>query len=303
MPETVQPDLYGEVEATPAPSSSRPDVGAPEVPGGLRAFSYGGGVQSTAALVLAATGLIDFGTFLFANVGHDSERQATLRYVEEHAQPFADAHGISLITLDRRRRDGTIETLYGRLTKEGSRSLPIPVRMPDTGAPGTRSCTMDFKIRVIAKWLKANGATKDAPATIGVGISLDEIQRASRRPFPWERIVYPLLDHSPPLRRSDCERVIAAVGLPIPPKSACYFCPFHRPSTWLQMRQEEPEEFWKAVELERLLIKRRLELGRDPVYFTRFGRPLDEVIPDGVDALPLAMDDDAGDCDGGVCFT
>lgn len=39
----------------------------------LRVFSYGGGVQSTAALVLAAQGRIDFPAFVFANVGEDSE--------------------------------------------------------------------------------------------------------------------------------------------------------------------------------------------------------------------------------------
>lgn len=39
----------------------------------LRVFSFGGGVQSTAALVLAAQGEIDFTAFIFANVGADSE--------------------------------------------------------------------------------------------------------------------------------------------------------------------------------------------------------------------------------------
>jgi hypothetical protein len=39
----------------------------------LRVISYGGGVQSTALLVLAAQGRIDFGVFLFANVGDDSD--------------------------------------------------------------------------------------------------------------------------------------------------------------------------------------------------------------------------------------
>jgi hypothetical protein len=40
--------------------------------------------------------------------------------------------------------------------------------------------------------------------------------------------------------------------------------------------------------------------GKPPVYFTRFGRPLREAIPDGVDLLPLADEDDG--CDSGVCF-
>jgi hypothetical protein len=64
-----------------------------------------------------------------------------------------------------------------------------------------------------------------------------------------------------------------------------------------------PDEFFKAVELERLLNRRRDELGRDHVYFTRFGRPLDDVIPDGVEVLPFADDDEDEHCDGGVCFT
>ncbi|WP_225991310.1 adenine nucleotide alpha hydrolase family protein [Actinomadura montaniterrae] len=190
--------------------------------GPIRAFSYGGGWQSTAALVLAAQGRIDFRTFLFANVGDDSEHPATLAYVRDHAAPYAAAHGIEVRELHRIRRDGTTETLYGRLMREGSRSIPIPVRMSN-GAPGTRSCTADFKIRVIGRWLKAHGASPENPATIAIGISLDEIHRANtRRHEAYERIVYPLLDLR--IRRTDCPRIIRSAGLPVPPKSSCWFC-------------------------------------------------------------------------------
>ena len=54
----------------------------------LRSISYGGGVQSTALLVLAAQKRIDFRTFLMANVGDDSENPGTLRYLEEYAKPM-----------------------------------------------------------------------------------------------------------------------------------------------------------------------------------------------------------------------
>ncbi len=67
----------------------------------LRTFSYGGGVQSTAALVLAAERRIDFPVFLFANVGDDSESPESLVYVHDVAMPFAAAHGIDLIELRR----------------------------------------------------------------------------------------------------------------------------------------------------------------------------------------------------------
>lgn len=263
---------------------------------GLRTFSYGGGVQSTAALVLAAQGRIDYQTFLFCNVGDDSEHPATITYVEEVAKPYAASHGIDLIELRRVKRNGDPETLYGRLVRPESRSLPIPVRMSN-GAAGTRSCTVDFKIRLVAKWLREHGATADRPAVVGLGISVDEVERArTDSGFNYQTLAYPLLDLR--LTRSDCLRVISDAGIPVPGKSACYFCPFHTPERWRVMRREEPELFAKSVELERLLNDRRKMLGKDPVWLTRFNGPLDEVLgPAGQGTF------DFDGCDQGYCFT
>jgi hypothetical protein len=255
-------------------------------------------------LVLAATGRIDFGVFLFANVGADSEDPATLDYLARYAKPYAALHGIQLHELHRVRRDGTTETLYGRLTREGSRSLPIPVRMSN-GAPGTRSCTADFKIKVIGRWLKAHDASDTNPATVGIGISLDEIERVNNcRAMPYEHPVYPLLDNDPPLRRLDCERIIRAAGLPVPTKSACWFCPFRRPATWAETRRDRPALFDRACALEDLLNTRRRMLDKDPVWLTRFNRPLREAIPVAQDMLPgFAAGVDDALCDNGACFT
>lgn len=77
----------------------------------LRVFSYGGGVQSTAALVLPARAQIDYPTFLFCNTGEDSEHPATLAYIHEVAMPYAKEHGIDLIELQCIRQDGTVETV------------------------------------------------------------------------------------------------------------------------------------------------------------------------------------------------
>jgi len=265
----------------------------------LRAIAYGGGVQSTCLLVLAAQQRIDFDVFLFANVGDDSEDPATFDYLRRYTMPYAAAHGIQL---HRERRDGSVETLYGRLTRPGSRSLPIPVRM-SSGAPGTRACSADFKVRLLGRWLKQHGATAATPATIG--ISLDEVERVNtRKAMPYERPVYPLLDHTPPLRRTDCQRIIAAAGLPVPGKSACYFCPLKRPTAFAEMRRARPELFARAC-LEALLNDRRAALGKDPVWLTRFNRPLAEAVGRAQDMLPgLALDgsDDSG-CDNGGCFT
>lgn len=263
-----------------------------------KTFSFGGGWQTVAALALAASGELDYDTFVFANVGDDSENPGTLRYLRRYALPFAARHGLRLIQLERTRRDGGVETLYGRLMKEGSRSIPIPVRMSN-GAPGTRSCTADFKIKVIGRWLKKQGASADNPATVAIGITVDEIERANnRRCEPHESVVYPLLDLG--IRRADCPRIIAQAGLPLPPPSSCWFCPHHRMEQWRKMRREEPALFAKACHLEETINRRRHDLGRDPVWLTRFNAPLAQAVP--TDA-PLPLDDDAGACDGGWCFT
>ncbi len=265
----------------------------------MRVISYGGGVQSTALLVLAARREINYTTFLFANVGDDSEHPATLAYIRNIAAPYAINAGLELHQLQRTRRDGTTETLMERLNRPGIRSIPIPVRMAN-GAPGRRSCTADFKIKVVGRWLRQHGATVDAPATVGIGISVDEIHRANRRRSePHEQIEYPLLDLR--LRRDECERIIKDAGLPVPPKSSCFFCPFRTVDAWRQQRQAEPELFARAVALEETVNGRRAALGRDPVYLTRFGKPLAEAIPVRREAPPEETED--GGCDSGWCMT
>ncbi|MFB6822679.1 phosphoadenosine phosphosulfate reductase [Streptomyces virginiae] len=265
----------------------------------MKVISYGGGVQSTALLVLAAQGRIDYSTFLFANVGDDSEHPATLTYIREIATPFAARAGIDLHQLRRTRRDGTTETLLERLNRPDTRSIPIPVRMAN-GAPGRRSCTADFKIKVVGRWLREHGATTTEPATVGIGISVDEIHRANRRRSePHEQVEYPLLDLR--LRRDDCEQIIEAAGIPVPPKSSCFFCPFRTVGAWHQQRREDPDLFARSIELEQTVNRRRAALGRDPVYLTRYGRPLSEAIP----AQQRAAEDETeyAECDSGWCMT
>ena len=254
-------------------------------------------MQSTAALVLSAQGKIDFPVHLFCNVGDDSEDPLTLAYVNDVLKPYAAERGIEYVELHRHTRDGAPETLFGRLTKPGSRSLPIPVRMSN-GAPGTRSCTMDFKLRVIAKWHKEHGASPETPGVVGIGFSFDEVERVGKsRHWPWETIEYPLLDLR--LSRDACQGITERAGLPPAPKSSCWFCPFHRPQTWREMRRDRPELFERAAQLEDSLNGRRDRLEKDHVYFTRFARPLREAIAEA--QTPL-FEGDGGACEDGVCF-
>ena len=265
----------------------------------LRTFSCGGGWQSIAALVLAARGQIDFRTFLMANVGNDSENPGTLRYYTEHAAPFAAANGLDLLLLDRHRKDGSIETIRQRImTSNGSRQT-IPVYLTN-GKPGSRVCTREFKIDVLGVWLKAHGATPDNRATVGIGISVDEIARANPdKAMPYERLAYPLLDLG--IRRADCPRIIRSARLPMPPKSSCDFCPMRKIPEWQHMQQHEPLRFTRACEVEDTINGHLARRGKPPVYLTRLGRPLRELSKGGTQ-LALYDDDDEG-CDNGWCHT
>ena len=270
----------------------------------VRIYSDGGGGQSNAVMVLQAAGKLPepYDYFIFANVGNDSENPATLDYMEQYKKPFCEAHGIRFIEVQKTLRTGELDTLVGMIDRT-ERSVPIPARMSN-GAPGNRSCTSTFKISVVDKWVKQNGYTH---AVVGLGISLDECHRM--RDEQWhdtygtKKIGYmkkrehPLIDLR--LRRDDCYRIIAEAGLPIPPKSACFFCPFKKYSEWIQMRRDQPALFAEAVRIETVCNEKRFAMGKDQVFFHQSCTPLADAV--GLQlALPGFFDD--ASC-GGYCHT
>lgn len=260
-------------------------------------MSFGGGVQSTAMLVLAAKGVIDYPVALFANVGEDSENPATLEYIERYSRPYAEQHGIEFVSLDRIKRDGSRETVMSRI-KDSTRSIGIPVRM-SSGMPANRNCTIDFKVKVIAKEVKRRGATKDDPAHVALGISLDEFHRMKPSRLPVQVSEWPLVDMR--ISRNDCLQIIKDAGLPRPPKSSCWFCPFHTRQAWRDMKREDPDTFIRSVELERYINNRREKIGKNPVWLSSMLRPLDEAFAD-TGQLPMFQDD--ATCDiGGYCHS
>ena len=261
---------------------------------GFTVLSYGGGVQSTALLVLAGQGRIDIDAALFANVGDDSEHPDTLAYVRDIATPWAAAHGIPVHEI---RRPGP--TLAGDLTGPG-RSIRIPVRMAN-GAPGNRSCSQMWKTSVADQWLRTHGATASQQATVLIGFSADETHRIGRRRWPAHaNPTYPLVDAG--LTRQGCRDLIAHAGLPVPPKSSCYFCPYKTRPEWETMARDRPDLFAQAEAVEAAVIARRAELGKDPAYLPRYGRPLAQAITEAQATLPGLEGIGEQGCDEGVCF-
>lgn len=273
----------------------------------LRVISYGGGVQSTALVVLAAQGVLDdlmggpVRTALFANTGDDSEHPATLKYVREIAIPWAKERGVEIIELQTV-KNGQPTTIWNEIMKPDSKRMLIPV-YGDINMPLQRSCTVDFKIKTVGRWVKKNGAKKDDPAQVAIGISTDEIQRAGRgKEEHAQQRVYPLLDLG--LDRIGCMQLIHKAGLEVPPKSSCFFCPFHRPQVWAELRRDEPDLFDKAQQLEDVMIAKQNARGKNPVYLTKFGVRLEDAITAAGDTLFSNIDpNDEHGCDSGHCFT
>lgn len=262
----------------------------------MRVFSYGGGVQSNAVLVLQAQGRLDrpYDAFVFANVGADSENPATLDYVETYAKPYAAAHGIDLIEIQHHR-----ETLREHIFRT-KRSVPIPARMSN-GAPGHRSCTSNFKIRVVDRWLKDSASGGNV--YVGLGISIDEYQRmrvVKNEPLGklYKTLEYPLIDQR--ITRRDCRYILGSAGLPQAPKSSCYFCPYRKRSEWIEMRRESPDLFERAAEIDDHINEKRAALDKDRVYLHPDCVPLRQAVP----LQPTLFDyDDSDVCESGYCMT
>lgn len=267
----------------------------------LRAFSSGGGVQSIAALVLSVEGRIDYPLHLFCNVGEDSENPDTLIYVHEIAMPYAAQHGIAFVELRKviahGKNLGQADSVY-RYTLADNRTIAIPMRTTPSGAPGHRECTTKFKVRQINKAIRARGATKKDRAIVGLGISFDEVERmSSDDPLMRFTKEFPLIDLR--LRRDDCKAIIRNAGLPIPPKSSCYFCPFQSISAWRNLRKTKPDLFDQAVAMEQSINEKRARLGRDAMYFVRQLLPIDQA----VDLQADMFDDLEETCETGFCLT
>jgi hypothetical protein len=266
----------------------------------MRVFSFGGGIQSTAALVLSAQRKLPYTHFVFSNVGDDSENPDTIAYIQEVAIPYAEEFGLQVIEVKRQVKDGKPQTLL-QDAMQNKNSIPIPMYI--NGKPAKRICTSDWKINVVNKWMRENaGASKKSRQPIGVGISIDESHRMrSDDPerYPYTITEYPLVDMR--LTRVDCRDIINKAGIPMAPKSSCWFCPFKKKLEWTEMRGTHPELFAKAIELEDITRKKHPEYQH--VGLTPSKMPLDLAIP--LESINMFKGDDTNwdFCESGYCMT
>lgn len=256
-------------------------------------FSYGGGVQSTACLVLQARGEIRFDHFVMADVGDDSENPETIEYMRDHAVPFAEAHGITLATTRWERKAGFLS--LKQYIEQIDSSIPIPVNFGS--GPVNRLCTLRWKINPVARYHKALGATSENPGRLGLGFSTDEIHRCRTDcKHDWQTPSHPLIDLI--LSRQDCVRIVEEAGLPTPVNSCCWFCPFQRRSQWEDRKQTHPNLIADAITLEETISTRTERMGKGRCWIGGKGR-LEDVLAQ--QSLFADLEDER--CSGASCFT
>lgn len=115
---------------------------------------------------------------------------------------------------------------------------------------GFRSCSDKYKLRPQKEYLKRRYGKLEG-LTLAIGYGFDERRRAenaARAPEKYARI-YPLIEWR--WGREECIDAIQAAGLPIPVKSACFFCPSSTKLDVRRLAREHPELAERALAMER----------------------------------------------------
>lgn len=224
----------------------------------VKVLSYGGGLDSFAMLLHA----LDRGErpdlCIFVDVsdgdavrdGEDpGEWPGTIRHLREVVLPLCEREGIEFVWLDTRAypvRDA--RSLFAWLWKRGQ----IPV-----GGP-TRICTTIAKVERFERWMSDRFPHTDVE--VWIGFEAGEEDRVKKDPNAGTRRRrrklggarrhnrFPLVEAR--LCRCRCEELVRRHGLPMPPKSACVYCPYGSLADWQRLARELPDAFDATAQLE-----------------------------------------------------
>jgi hypothetical protein len=198
-------------------------------------LSFGGGVNSVAMMLLLMDEGVEFGPgkdceAVYVWMPDWPETHEYLLMLEEKGYP------VTVIM-------PAVRHKYHDLTEFCYEKRIIPFRQ-------RRWCTSDFKIATLQKYFQK-------PCFVMLGIDAGESHRATLSSHCGTENRFPLIERG--VDREGCLKIITDHGLPAPPKSGCWICPFQRISEFKRLRREHPDLFCRAVELEensgKILVK------------------------------------------------
>lgn len=209
-------------------------------------IGFGAGVDSMAMLI----GLRARGEYPDAIVFSDTrgEKPETYSYISEVLAPWLRDAAFPTLTVVCRADFPNTKTGDKSLEDECLRLGNLPAR-----AYGYGTCADKWKIDPFKWWAKTWQPARDSWAAGGVvlrgiGYEFGEEHRISEATDKGFTKRYPLIEWR--WDRDTCERKILAAGLPIPPKSACFFCPSSRKPEILALRASHPALAARAIALE-----------------------------------------------------
>lgn len=258
-------------------------------------LSLGMGVQSTALYFMSAMGelpRIDYA--VFADPGR--EQTGTIEYLKFLMDWKDKNNGPEILV----RSDLNLyKDLLSNRNSTNGRFASIPAfTQSETGKEGMlrRQCTNEYKIAVVDKAIReVNGLKfreRNIETNIWKGISIEEATRMSIPESKWKNFIYPFVGYgipgrgkwyklapelAKPMNRGDLKTWYKNHDLPIPPKSACVFCPYQSDFRWAAMKANSPKDFAAAVEVDKAIRDSSKRGITQPIFLHQSLKPLDEV--------------------------
>jgi hypothetical protein len=250
-------------------------------------FSYGGGRQTVAMCVLIARGVLPKpDRIVIADTSR--ENPSTWEYLEQHVQPMLNEHGL---TVEVASHELATVDLHG---KNGDLLLPV---FTQTGKLQTY-CSNEWKRRVVDRHLRKAGITG---GILWIGFAFDEKRRWNKKdkhgqPFhgrqsgKWLQIC-PLVDLM--VNTAACAKIVRDAGLPPAPHSSCWMCPHKRNAEWRDIRDNYPDQWREAIQLDEEL---RNEDERGGVFLHHSRQPLNIANIDDDESKPVVQQCTLGSC-------
>lgn len=247
----------------------------------LQVLSFGGGVQSTAMILLVKEGKLPKPD-LVIHSDTGSEMPYTQPIIEEVEKICKD------LEIDFR----IVKSHRGKLHEDYLKNSAVPVI-------GVRSCTLNFKILPQRREIRKIVGSKNGVllAECWLGITTDESNRRIKSELKWIGNKFPLLDKYV-MNREQCLQLCKKYNLEVK-KSGCFCCPYWGKKGFVNLFRNYPELFDICLEMEsryqeKYKLKKTLTLG----LTTLKNLQISNLFSFGGEIIQ----EDESTCDSGGCF-
>lgn len=205
----------------------------------IKIATYGGGVNSTAMILLLMEQEIKLDYIVFADTG--GEKPNTYEYIKYFNSYLVDKLYTPIKII---KRSDKTKSIDDTLRDEIIRRETLPAI-----AFGFKTCSLKWKVEPSDRYIKSILKKEQYPYIKYVGYDTDEEHRIKKTIYPKYELRYPLIDAE--FDRADCKKYIEKCGLKVPPKSSCYFCPSMKGYEIIELQKQYPELLTDALAIEK----------------------------------------------------